>query len=42
VNLELAQTIGLRRRVGQLLAQYHYRGFNGAVGDYAPMGIMLS
>jgi hypothetical protein len=23
----------LRQRVGQLLAQYHYRGFNGAVGE---------
>ena len=33
VNLELAHTPGLRRRVRQLLAQYHYRGFNGAVGE---------
>jgi len=33
VNLELAHTTRLRRRVGQLLAQYHYRGFNGAVGE---------
>mgnify|MGYP001765823927 CR=1 FL=1 len=33
VSLELAHTTGLRRRVGQLLAQYHYRGFNGAVGE---------
>ena len=33
VSLELAHTPGLRRRVGQLLAQYHYRGFNGAVGE---------
>jgi hypothetical protein len=42
MSLELAHTPGLRRRVKQLLAQYHYRGFNGAVGDYAEMGIMLS
>jgi hypothetical protein len=33
VSLELAQATGLRRRVGQLLAQYHYRGFQGAVGE---------
>lgn len=33
VGLELAHSPGLRRRVGQLLAQYHYRGFNGAVGE---------
>ena len=33
VSLELAHTTGLRRRVGRLLAQYHYRGFNGAVGE---------
>jgi len=33
VRLELAHTPGLRRRVRQLLAQYHYRGFNGAVGE---------
>jgi hypothetical protein len=33
VSLELAHTPGLRRRVRQLLAQYHYRGFNGAVGE---------
>jgi hypothetical protein len=33
VSLELAHSPGLRRRVGQLLAQYHYRGFNGAVGE---------
>jgi hypothetical protein len=31
--LELAQSLPLRRRVGQLLAHYHYRGFNGAVGE---------
>jgi len=33
VSLELAHTIGSRRRIRQLLAQYHYRGFNGAVGE---------
>jgi len=33
VRLELAHTLGLRRRVGRLLAQYHYRGFAGAVGE---------
>jgi hypothetical protein len=33
VSLELAHTHGARRRVRQLLAQYHYRGFNGAVGE---------
>jgi len=33
VSLELAHTPGLRRRVRHLLAQYHYRGFNGAVGE---------
>jgi hypothetical protein len=33
VSLELAATTGARRRVGQLLAQYHYRGFQGAVGE---------
>ena len=33
VNLEPAHTPRLRQRVGQLLAQYHYRGFNGAVGE---------
>jgi hypothetical protein len=33
VSLELAHTTGLRRRAGQLLAQYHYRGFNGPVGE---------
>jgi hypothetical protein len=31
--LELAHSPGLRRRVRHLLAQYHYRGFNGAVGE---------
>jgi hypothetical protein len=33
VSLEWAHSPGMRRRVGQLLAQYHYRGFNGAVGE---------
>ena len=33
VSLELAHTHGARRRVRQLLAQYHYRGFHGAVGE---------
>jgi hypothetical protein len=33
VRLEPAQTLGSRRRVGQLLSQYHYRGFHGAVGE---------
>jgi hypothetical protein len=33
VSLALAHTTELRRRVGQLLAQYHYRGFNGAIGE---------
>jgi hypothetical protein len=33
VRLELAQSLRTRRRVGQLLAAYHYRGFNGAVGE---------
>lgn len=33
VSLELVETLPLRRRVGQLLARYHYRGFNGAVGE---------
>ncbi len=33
LSLELAQSLSLRRRIGHLLAQYHYRGFNGAVGE---------
>jgi hypothetical protein len=33
VSMELAHTHDSRRRVRQLLAQYHYRGFNGAVGE---------
>lgn len=33
LRLELAQDLRLRRRIGALLARYHYRGFNGAVGE---------
>lgn len=33
LRLELAQDLPSRRRLGALLAQYHYRGFNGAVGE---------
>ena len=33
VSLELAHTPQLRRQLRQMLAQYHYRGFNGAVGE---------
>jgi len=33
VTMELAHTPALRRRVAHLLAQYHYRGFHGAVGE---------
>jgi hypothetical protein len=33
VRLELVQNLPLRRRVGQLLARYHYRGFHGPVGE---------
>jgi hypothetical protein len=36
LSLELAHRLALRRRVGQLLAQYHYRGFHGAVGENVP------
>jgi hypothetical protein len=36
VRLEVAHTPRLRRRVRQLLAQYHYRGFQGAVGENVP------
>ena len=39
VSLELAHSPELRRRVGQLLVQYHYRGFNGAVGENVPSGL---
>lgn len=33
LHLELVEGMGLRREVGQLLARYHYRGFNGPVGE---------
>ncbi len=33
LHLQPARTLPLRRHVGQLLAQHHYRGFNGAVGE---------
>lgn len=33
LQLELAHSTRSRRRVRQLLCQYHYRGFNGAVGE---------
>ena len=33
VRLELAQDLSGRRHLARLLAQYHYRGFNGAVGQ---------
>ena len=33
VGLELAHAPAVRQRVRQLLVQYHYRGFNGAVGE---------
>jgi hypothetical protein len=33
LRLELAQELQARRRLTRLLAQYHYRGFNGAVGE---------
>jgi len=33
LRLELAQDLASRRHLGRLLAQYHYRGFNGAVGE---------
>ncbi len=33
LRLELAQDLRLRRHLARLLAQYHYRGFNGAVGE---------
>jgi hypothetical protein len=33
VTLQVADNPGARRRVRQLLAQYHYRGFHGAVGE---------
>jgi len=33
VSLELVASLGQRRRVTQLLEQYHYRGYSGAVGE---------
>jgi hypothetical protein len=33
LRLELAHSPPLRRELRHLLAQYHYRGFNGAVGE---------
>ncbi len=33
LHLQPAHTLPLRRHVGQLLTQYHYRGFNGPVGE---------
>jgi hypothetical protein len=33
VELELVQSLGQRRHVHQLLEQYHYRGYSGAVGE---------
>lgn len=33
LRLELAADLRSRRHLGGLLAQYHYRGFNGAVGE---------
>jgi hypothetical protein len=33
LHLQPAHTLQLRRQVGELLARYHYRGFNGAVGE---------
>ena len=33
ITLELVDAIPSRRRVAQLLADYHYRGFHGAVGE---------
>jgi hypothetical protein len=33
LRLELAHSLRLRREAAQLLARYHYRGFNGAVGE---------
>jgi hypothetical protein len=33
IGLELAHSPALRRQVRVLLAQHHYRGFNGAVGE---------
>jgi hypothetical protein len=33
INLQLVDSLGQRRRVTQLLERYHYRGYNGAVGE---------
>jgi hypothetical protein len=33
VSLELVGSLALRRRVTHLLEHYHYRGYNGAVGE---------
>jgi len=33
IGLELARDLRSRRHLAALLAQYHYRGFNGAVGE---------
>jgi len=33
LRLEWVQELQSRRRLARLLAQYHYRGFNGAVGE---------
>lgn len=33
VNLELVQGRGTRQQARELLAQYHYRGFHGSVGE---------
>jgi hypothetical protein len=33
LRLELTQDLHSRRRLARLLAQFHYRGFNGAVGE---------
>lgn len=33
VHLELVQSLSQRRHVSDLLRQYHYRGFSGAVGE---------
>ena len=33
VSLELVETLAMRQQARELLAQYHYRGFNGAVGE---------
>jgi len=42
VSLELVDSLSRRRQVQRLLAAYHYRGFRGAVGDYAQMPVMRS